>query len=128
MSKTVEASRVPLYALMSVYAAALFGSITILKSHHSLSLGIKSAVAILPMIPALLTIPLIIRRLRSLDEMQLRHHLESGAVASMICAFLALTYGFLERAGFPKLSMFVVWGVLGLSWIIASWIQRWRFS
>lgn len=127
MSKAVKISRVPLLAIMAVYAVALFGSIAFLKHHASFSPIAKSMVALVPMIPVLFTIPLVITRFRSLDEMQARHRLEAGAAATMICAFLALTYGFLERAGFPRQSMFIVWGTLGFSWVAANWIQRWRF-
>ena len=39
-----------------------------------------------------------------------------GTIAAAITACLSITYGFLESAGFPKLSMFWVWGVMGLVW------------
>ena len=42
--------------------------------------------------------------------------LEGLAVAAAVTAGLTLTYGFLESAGFPKLSMFWVWGVMGPVW------------
>lgn len=127
MADSVGTSRVPMMALMAAYAAVLFGTISFLRHHASLPIVEKSIIALLPMIPALFTVPLILKRFRALDEMQARHRLEAGAVATMICGFLALTYGFLERTGFPRQSMFIVWGVLGFSWIIANGIQRWRF-
>lgn len=127
MSKAIDTARKPLFAIMTIYALALFGSVWFLKHHTSSSVVLKIVVALCPMIPALCTIPLVIQRFKSMDEMQARHRLESGAVATMICAFLALTYGFLERAGFPRMSMFVVWVALGVSAMIANWVQRWRF-
>ena len=42
--------------------------------------------------------------------------LESIAIGAAVTAALSLTYGFLESAGFPKLSMFWVWPVMGLVW------------
>jgi hypothetical protein len=58
----------------------------------------------------------IARHFRRMDEFVRMRSLESLAVAAAITAGLSLTYGFLESAGFPKLSMFWVWGVMGLVW------------
>ena len=42
--------------------------------------------------------------------------LEGLAIAAAVTAGLTFTYGFLESAGFPKVSMFWVWGVMGTVW------------
>ena len=42
--------------------------------------------------------------------------LESLGIAFAITGALTFSYGFLETAGFPRLSMFTVWMVMGASW------------
>jgi hypothetical protein len=58
----------------------------------------------------------IARHFRRMDEFLRLRSLEGLAIAAAITAALSVTYGFLESAGFPKLSMFWVWGVMGLVW------------
>ena len=127
MNPTLASHRWKLFGLMLIYGAVLFASVTLLRHRAGLPEIVKIAAALAPMIPVLFVLPLVILTFRQLDEMQARHRLESIAAASVVTGFLALTYGFLERIGFPKLSMFVVWAVLGTAWIVGDWIQRWRF-
>ena len=47
-----------------------------------------------------------------MDEYQRMQMLETISIAAAITAGVSFTYGFLESAGFPRLSMFAVWGVL----------------
>jgi hypothetical protein len=51
--------------------------------------------------------------------------LETIAIAFAITGGVTFTYGFLENAGYARLSMFTVWGVMGLSWGLASLFRRW---
>jgi hypothetical protein len=44
--------------------------------------------------------------------------LESFSIAMAITGAVTFTYGFLETAGFPKVSMFSVWIVMGASWAL----------
>jgi hypothetical protein len=52
--------------------------------------------------------------------------LENLAVAAAVTAGASLTYGFLENAGFPKLSMFVVWPVMGAVWGVSACFREFR--
>jgi hypothetical protein len=54
----------------------------------------------------------IARHLGRLDEYLRRNLLESFALAAALTAGLTFSYGFLETAGYPRLSMFSVWMVL----------------
>jgi hypothetical protein len=72
-----------------------------------------------PMIGVLLVIWAIARHFRRVDEFIRQSTLESMAIAAAVTAGLSFTYGFLENAGFPRLSMFIVlpvmfgvWGVV----------------
>jgi hypothetical protein len=50
-----------------------------------------------------------------MDEYMRMRLLENVAIATAITAAVSFTYGFLETAGFPKLSMFTVWIVLAIA-------------
>lgn len=83
----------------------------------SLSAGLtRDALAALPMLGVLLAIWAIARQFRRVDEYLRRIMLEQLSIAAAVTAGWTLTYGFLENAGFPRLSMFVVWPVMGGVW------------
>jgi len=76
----------------------------------------RTLLLLTPAIPVFLMVWAIARHFRRMDEYMRMRSLESLAVATAVTAGLGVTYGFLESAGFPKLSMFWVWGVMGLVW------------
>jgi hypothetical protein len=51
-----------------------------------------------------------------MDEYVRLRNLESLAIAAAMTAGLSFSYGFLEGDGFPRLSMFWVWGIMGVGW------------
>jgi hypothetical protein len=55
---------------------------------------------------------------RRLDEFLRLRSLEGLAIAAAVTAALSFSYGFLEGAGFPKLSMFWVWPVMCVVWAL----------
>jgi hypothetical protein len=73
---------------------------------------LRTLVLISPMIGFGLMIWAITRHLGRIDEYQRRRLLEEIALGAAITAGLTFTYGFLESAGYPRLSMFIVWCVL----------------
>ena len=81
-----------------------------------------------PMLPFLLAVWAVIRQIRRADEFVRKTTLEHVAVAAAVTAGWTFTYGFLENAGYPRLSMFTVWPVMGAVWgvlaIAASLRQR----
>jgi uncharacterized membrane protein HdeD (DUF308 family) len=76
----------------------------------------RTIVLLSPMIGFALMIRAIARHVARIDEYQRLRMLESVALAFAITGAVTFSYGFLETAGFPKLSMFAVWIVLGASW------------
>ena len=58
----------------------------------------------------------VVRAIRGSDEFIRKTTLEHLAIAAAVTAGVTFTYGFLEIAGFPKLSMFVVWPLMGAVW------------
>ncbi len=81
-----------------------------------------------PMLPFLLAVWAVVRQIRRSDEFVRKTTLEHVAVAAAVTAGWTFTYGFLENAGYPRLSMFTVWPVMGAVWgvlaIAASLRQR----
>jgi hypothetical protein len=100
--------------VMAVYIATLTIAIRVGKAMDE---GlVKTLVSVLPAIPVFLTVWVIARQFRRADEFVRLRSLESIAIAAGVTAGLTFTYGFLENVGYPRLSMFWVWGVMGFTW------------
>ncbi len=72
----------------------------------------RSLVLVSPMIGFVLMLWTIARHFNRIDEYMRLRLLENIAIAAGITAGLTFTYGFLETAGLPRISMFTVWVVL----------------
>ncbi len=72
----------------------------------------RTLVLISPMIGFGIALWAMARHFGRVDEFIRMRLLENVALAAAITAGLSFTYGFLETAGYPKLSMFTVWCVL----------------
>jgi hypothetical protein len=84
----------------------------------------RTLLLISPRLPFLLIVWVVVRNIQRLDEYQQRLQLESIAIAAGVTAGWTFTYGFLENAGFPLLSMFKVWPVMGFVWAIAAIVRN----
>ena len=60
------------------------------------------------------------RHLGRVDEYVRQFTLENIAIAAAVTAGSTFTYGFLETAGYEKLSMFTVWMVLCGTWGVVT--------
>jgi len=110
----------------AIYVAALFvsnGLLTAFEPDHAL----KIFILLLPMIPAAAVCWSVIRQIRRVDEMQRTIQLEALAIAFAATALTTFSYGFLESAGFPKLSMFAVWPLMAGFWIVGGVIAQRRY-
>jgi hypothetical protein len=99
---------------LAIYVAVLFGSLTLAKGVDSAA--VRTLLLLAPLVPVVLAVWAIARQFRRMDEFVRLQSLESVAIAAAVTAGWTLTYGFLESAGFPKLSMFWVWPVMGFVW------------
>ncbi|WP_027909487.1 hypothetical protein [Pseudomonas sp. URMO17WK12:I4] len=91
-----------------------------------LSEGIaRTLCALLPIAPMIVVAITVIRQIRQLDELARTIHLEALALAFVGTAMITFSYGFLETAGFPRLSMFFVWPLLAALWGFGAWLG-WR--
>jgi hypothetical protein len=113
--------RLELGAAMLAYMAVLFGSIYLGKPMEPGAA--RTLLLISPAIPLLLAIWAIVRHFGRMDEFMRLRSLESFAIAGAVTAGVTFTYGFLEGAGFPKLSMFWVWGLMGLTWGVVAGLR-----
>lgn len=87
---------------------------------------LQTVVFISPMLPVLLAIWAIVRQVRRSDEFIRKTTMEHIAIAAAVTAGWTFTYGFLENAGYPRLSMFTVWPVMGAVWGGLAIVNAWR--
>ena len=106
-----------------VYAVLLVAALTFGRPMADGSL--RTAVLLTPMAGFGLMIWAMARHLRRIDEFLRQSMLESVAIAAAITAGLTFTYGFLENAGYPQLSMFVVWPVMAMAWGLTNGVRAW---
>lgn len=111
---------------LAAYAATLFLSQRLIAS------GVEGQTArillsLSPMLPAAFICGAVVHSIRSLDEMQRKLQFEALAIAFAGTALITFGYGFLEGAGLPKLSMFVVWPLMATIWFIGVMVGRLRF-
>ncbi|HEU4852516.1 MAG TPA: hypothetical protein VFT37_10230 [Telluria sp.] len=85
--------------------------------------ALRTAILLSPMVGFGLAIWAMVRQFGRMDEYIRRVQLENLGIATAITAGLSFTYGFLETAGFPKLSMFWVWIVLGASLLATNLLR-----
>jgi hypothetical protein len=97
-----------------LYIAVLFGSITLAGPMPEGT--VRSLLLLLPMIPVMLMVWAIARHFARMDEFIRLRSLEGLSIAAAVTAGLTLTYGFLEGAGFPRLSMIWIWPLMGAVW------------
>jgi hypothetical protein len=131
MTSTPASRWLKLTGILVLYAAVLAVSAAVLVFNvgggRGLPMAAKIPIALAPMIPALLVIPWMIENFRLMDEMQVRHQLVAMVAAAVAAAFLVMGYSFLEIIGLHRLPMSVVWCAMIGFWLVAIWVQRWRF-
>ena len=103
---------------MTVYIVLLVSSLYFAKAMQP---GAARLLVLLsPMLGFALLLWTLVRQYRRMDEFVRQLLLENCAIAAGITAALTFTYGFLEGVGYPRLSMFTVWVVLGVSWALIA--------
>ena len=115
-----------LFASIAIYMALLIPS---LMYGPAMDPGaFKIAVLVCPMLGFSCMIWAVARQVGRMDEYQRATYLETFAIGAAVTAGVTFTYGFLENAGFPRLSMFTVWGVMGCSWLVIGLFRRWMME
>ena len=107
--------------IAKIYHRELFGALALYAVLLTLSIyfgktmahgALRTVLLLTPMVGFGATIWAIARHLWREDEYMRQRLMENIALAAAMTAGLCFTYGFLELAGFPRLSMFTVWCVL----------------
>ncbi|MBC3863497.1 hypothetical protein H8K32_15435 [Undibacterium jejuense] len=111
-----------LFGSIAIYLVVLFTSVWIARDMQA---GIlRLLIALCPMIPVLFSLWAIVRHFRRIDEYLRQWSLENLAMAGGLTAIFSLTYGFMEGIGFPRLSMFVIWGIFMGGWGIIACLRK----
>lgn len=110
--------RLELFSAMLAYILVLVGSIYFGKGMEPGAA--RTLLLITPVVPMMLGVWAIARHFARMDEFLRLRSLEGIAVAAAVTAGLTFSYGFLESAGFPKVSMFWVWAIMGGVWGLFS--------
>ncbi len=118
---------IELSSTLAVYVVMLVGSIELL-THTDVARPWRDVVALSPMIPAAAMAWIILRELRRMDELQRRIQLEALGFSFAGTAILTFSYGFLEGLGYPRLSMFTVWPILAVLWVVGLVLARRRYQ
>jgi len=87
---------------------------------------LRSLLVASPILPALLMVWAIVRQFQRMDEYVRIWSLENLGMAAAFTAAFALSYGFMEVAGFPKLSMFTTWSLIMGSWGLITCLRSWK--
>lgn len=107
---------------LALYMVLLFAAI---RWGRPMAEGVPRTLVLLsPMIGFGLALWAIARHFGRIDEYVRMRLLETIALAAAITAGLTFSYGFLETAGYPKLSMFTVWCVLCGATVLVQLVRK----
>lgn len=110
-----------LFGAIVLYMILLFASV---KFGRPMEEGVARTVVLLsPMIGFGLACAAVARQLGRSDEYMRLMALENIAIAAAATAGLSFSYGFMETAGYPRLSMFSVWIVMGAVWGVVQFAR-----
>lgn len=113
------------FVALLAYMVALILSVTLLA--HVESQILRPILALLPMVPGFAMCWIVLRQLRRVDELQRRIQLEAMGFAFAGTALVTFSYGFLEIAGYERLSMFLIWPLMAILWIAGTIIGNRRY-
>ncbi|UOD29068.1 hypothetical protein INH39_27150 [Massilia violaceinigra] len=111
-----------LFGAIGIYGLLLTASITFGKDLPNGSA--RTLILAVPIIGVALAVWAIVRQMRRVDEFVRQVTLQNVAISAAITASLTFSYGFLELAGFPRVSMFVVWPLMGASWLLTCLVRK----
>lgn len=112
---------------MALYVIILFASIQALKTGHFSPL-FRDLIAVTPAFPVFGVVAAVIQFMLSIDELQRQIHLEALAISAGVTAALAITYTFLEGAGFPHSQAWWAFASIDLVWAISLPFVRRRYQ
>lgn len=126
MNSAARTYTIQFLGAMVAYVILLFVSIYLLENNPTAPW--RGVVAALPAIPTLLGLLAFIRFLGRMDEMQRRIQFDAIAFAAGATAILTFTWGLLENAGFPHISLIWVLPLMAVLWGIATGVSAARYQ
>ncbi len=110
---------------MALFGLAVFASNKLLPNTDSNTL--RACYALLPAIPAVLVILAMVRRVRTLDEMERRIELEAVVIASLLVGMASFVAGFLVEAHVMEVSIISVLPTMIAVYALAQTWTAWRY-
>jgi hypothetical protein len=127
MHATTKRYFVELGSGLAAYLVLLLATITVLN-HGIPREPWATVVALLPMLAGIGMAWAILRQIARIDEFQRRVQLEALALSFGGTALITFSYGFLENIGYPRLSMFWVWPIMAVLWIVTTQLCQRRYA
>lgn len=125
MTRAAKHYALQVLGLMAVYTVLLVLSIRLLEQFPGGPWRIPAAV--LPAVPLLFVVWSAVRFVSKMDEMQKSVHTEAVTFSFLTTAVVALTYGFLENAGLPRVSVLYVPVLMCFLWGIGAGIAHRKY-
>jgi hypothetical protein len=107
-----------------LYMVVLCGTRIAFRSYHG---PMEALIALAPVVPILLVFLAALRLFKGTDELNKRLMTDSLAIAGVITALFAATYGFVEGDPLPRPSAWWTWTTFMAAWLIASFVLRLRY-
>ena len=125
MNAAGRAYMVQFLSAMGAYVVLLLLSIYLLQRNPEA--GWRELVAALPAIPATLVVLAVVRYVERMDELQRRIQLGAAGFAAIATALLTFTWGLLENAGVPRISMIWVFPLMCALWGVGAAVATYRY-
>lgn len=103
---------------MGLYVAAVL--VRPWLADHAATPALAAAAKVLPALPIWLTLWVVWRHYRRIDEFEQLKMLKTVAAAFGVGSCLIVTYSFLQDAGLPPLALTWAWPTLTASWAITA--------
>src|SRR5688572_12931514 len=110
---------------MAAYVAAV---IVTVKLTPDIDPTLRAPFVLIPLIPSAFALRAYLRFLGRMDELGRRIQLEALAIGFGAAGMLTFAYGFLENAGFPRLSYIYVFPLMIALWGIGAAIATRRYQ
>lgn len=88
--------------------------------NHGVTGFAKYIVAVVPVLPIVGIFVAVVRWLQATDEYQRQTAITALAIGGGVTALVMVTYGFLENAGLPKMSVWISYLIFMTVWGIAT--------
>jgi hypothetical protein len=114
-------------SLLAAGAHIILAYVSIMLLKQTSATALRYLIAILPMLPLIFAFRSFLHQLAHMDELQQRIQLQAIGFATGATGMITLTYGYLENAGLPQLSMIWIFPLICLLWAGASWAMTRRY-